>query len=552
MSLICCFSLETCRRCCREAAEKFEAIDFTLEACEGFGCDRPLNPDERCDNGFGSEIDDPGRKGCELGRDFRLAGVSALLDPNFPVSVNLFQCRGENFLFNGNESQEVNNEGDELFSVIIQLPSVDVLIRNQEQCEDCCDDANRNFDNGNEDVPDDFRSATCENNCATLNFCFEEPEHRERLACLVALDFRNEARTTLNDNIVTCEAIGLSLQEPLTNFPTATPTDAPTNAPTIAEEELNQNIIIGSIAGSLSCVLFVCLITAYTLGRRSKMRSASRKLKPGTSSSRVDNPFGQTMETITLSQIHGFDIAAEPKGLHHANESYDQSSLAQTITTTQSASDQNNVVIKIHVPIDQVQRDSFDLRKYIPAKLSFTGNSEPNPSEVGSRTGKPQARRKLTQRASPSLLSQMEGPPSPDLDPFPNAPPRSAVETHTMEGVTPSTTRDRREIPPVAPIDQPEGKWWSNGFRGFSSQLNSKKQESQPQQSGTEATRTKKGRTKDAETKPKQRKRITDRLGFLNIKAGGVTTNPRYVLHSLGQSVAPGENADIDDLLKGL
>lgn len=130
--------------------------------------------------------------------------------------------------------------------------------------------------------------------------------------------------------------------------PTLIPTVSPTSNPTTVEVENNGGmfVIIGIAAGSSGFIIFVIVIFAYVCGKRStgkKRREAS------------NNP-----KHLLLQQPR-----TEDTGPVHKN----------------SALRDGTVVLEIHIPKSELDRDSFNLSKLLPAAESSLGHK---PSIAGS------------------------------------------------------------------------------------------------------------------------------------------------------------------------
>lgn len=207
---ICLFcSIQACEVCCLEAFQD-QTVEFT--ACINEGCDREQQ--SICSEIF--EGND-GRIGCELGRDFRFAGFAIVLQ-------DTVQCVETGLRFTS-------------FPDILPLDQLSP--ENIAQCPDCCRSLNRATDGGAPlSQPDDFEVDTCVDTCANNAACLDDPDHRDRLACHISLDFLHDAITSHRQQAFLC-ADGEVMEIEVTDFPTVSPTLNPTDSPQTSIPTLN-------------------------------------------------------------------------------------------------------------------------------------------------------------------------------------------------------------------------------------------------------------------------------------------------------------------------
>ena len=134
--------METCQICCSKVAQNLGNLEFDLLSCQIQGCDRQFGDDERCQELLpNTDINDNRRLACEIGRDFRITGISALVDSNQRTLCNSL----------GN-----------LEEIVLEFPQESERAVSQDDCEDCCVNVNQAKDQGNDDAPDDFRRSRCD------------------------------------------------------------------------------------------------------------------------------------------------------------------------------------------------------------------------------------------------------------------------------------------------------------------------------------------------------------------------------------------------------
>ena len=193
-------SLEHCQSCCSETAADNPLA--SEEFCRQQGCDLTLDvngnkvPNQEnfgfdC-NQISGDFNNPDRKGCELGRDFRFLGSSGV-----------------------NPSAEAADFCNAGVIGISRDPPVDDLGSPipVEACIQCCAGLNDLLD-FNRDVPpfaNDFLLDNCRSSCNATVLCdnFREAnDHRARLGCALGFDLARTGQTVLRNNTATCDADG--------------------------------------------------------------------------------------------------------------------------------------------------------------------------------------------------------------------------------------------------------------------------------------------------------------------------------------------------------
>eukprot|EP00924_Labyrinthula_sp_SR-Ha-C_P001583 maker-scaffold_18-snap-gene-2.66-mRNA-1 protein AED:0.01 eAED:0.01 QI:123/1/1/1/1/1/3/107/565 len=225
--------IEGCELCCRAADNLVNNLDldFCLDSCN-------RDPDVaggsiECQDidglGIGDEnVLNDARRGCEMGRDFRFQGLTALLedDNNFDNNIVMTRCAPGSDV---SSTQLITREN--------RLVSEEIgdTIASQSTCQSCCNSLNSQIDEG---PPDDFSTDACEDACGVSDErdCFNMDninDHRVRFGCLVSIDFTYFAQTKVEEGTFSCvNGEVVEIDEDETNSPSFEPTFEPIGDPT--------------------------------------------------------------------------------------------------------------------------------------------------------------------------------------------------------------------------------------------------------------------------------------------------------------------------------
>ena len=180
-------SISDCQKCCSLADDG----SFAVDRCRREGCNESESStgSSQIAHTFLRACDRS--KACEIGRDFRLLGSSAL------ASTSPQRCASGVL-----EPVTLTSSGDAAIS--------------QSVCNQCCTELNRDYD-FQSDVPpgfaNDFTRARCADGCRRDDRCrdgafYSQNRHRDRLGCALGLDLRGTGQANLRDLKVQCVADG--------------------------------------------------------------------------------------------------------------------------------------------------------------------------------------------------------------------------------------------------------------------------------------------------------------------------------------------------------
>ena len=245
---------EDCESCCTAASD----VLFDETFCRVQGCDKTVDVngvDVPGQNEFGFNCDainidftNVQRRGCELGRDFRLLGGSDAL--------------------NGGVLFCVNGAIEATSAPVVSPPPTPGPIP-AASCVSCCNTLNDNFDSFRSVEPfaNDFQVNRCEdacnNNANCINFRNDE-EHRRRLGCALGIDFLEAGSSVLRELDLICDAGG--------------------NLKIVEESNGNPNnnndevvvIALSSVGGTLAVAALVLL----TVRRRRRLEREKNVMRP--------------------------------------------------------------------------------------------------------------------------------------------------------------------------------------------------------------------------------------------------------------------------------
>ena len=279
-------SESACQACCTQNTSP----SFDLNACRTQGCMQNVDSGGSVVPGkihFEFKCNVLGvtsnavRKGCELGRDYRLMSSSDILGT------------GTTFCLDG----DLVPTAAPVTLTPSPIPSV--------ACESCCTSLNDNHDSGSPAVSgaDDFQSASCKDGCnigssPNCNSFRSIADHRNRLGCALGMDLKRTGQSFLRELILQCDSAGILAVStdapsfaPTTAVPTAGPTpqvvtDSPTTAsPTRLPTAVTQTnssspeggpsgdggleiiFIVGSISGFLAGAFAALAFVRYRRGQ---------------------------------------------------------------------------------------------------------------------------------------------------------------------------------------------------------------------------------------------------------------------------------------------
>ena len=259
---------EDCEACCIDASD----VLFDETFCRVQGCNKTVDVngvDVPGQNEFGFNCDainidftNVQRRGCELGRDFRLLGGSDALN-----GAVLF-C--------------VNGAIEATSAPVVSPPPTPGPIP-AASCVSCCNTLDADFDQtrSNEPFANDFQRNRCEdacNNNANCNNFRDDEEHRRRLGCALGIDFLEAGSSVLRDLELICDADG--------------------NLIIVEEDNGNNNNndedIIIIAASTVGGALVLAVLTLLIVRRRNRLRREKNVMRPVITSDYnwMDNLYG--------------------------------------------------------------------------------------------------------------------------------------------------------------------------------------------------------------------------------------------------------------------
>lgn len=455
------YSLDDCQVCCDESAlsSAFNQVTFSVSTCKEQGCNREIGENQFCQDLFASNLSNSDRLGCEIGRDFRFTGVTPLLDSEFPTSTALIQCVGLNPVF-GREAEISNQDFGILETVSMTLPNETLFLRDSDQCSDCCSNTNSLFDRSDPDLADDFTANSCRSTCVDLDFCFEEESHRDRLGCLLALDFRDQGSTSLKDGIIICEDDGTAVLLSQTNFPTASPTlgevlddddnddEEEEDDEDYDEDDLDDSSLLVVLVIVFFFVLLACVSVAFMLGRRIRLGKEQSK---------------RSLELLEGSGFPGSRKEWQAKKKNRESNVDSAFGSRMYSSTSSSQGTEKHVLMRIESPTEEVVRSSPGLQRFNPHNVSLSPmmmstTSRMKPDCDGStmlsyRTGFTELEGR--RRKKPSHLSILE---TRDLFQI-----RPQLQRSRNEEERPQTYATQCTVP-ILPDSPNSQAWWDNDF----------------------------------------------------------------------------------------